>query len=157
MPRQRQRQTSRAKPKGSAVANSNEGTDNKVTKETIVATSVEREEEIDEDDAELESQDGEVNLDKLQTDFMFRGPVALRLLVEEHALNSKLGPAQFMRKIVADHVGYSLQRNPGRGGQTEEEKAAKLKEAQAKAKAERARIKALLDSERKAAGLTTGK
>jgi hypothetical protein len=103
------------------------------------------------DAEELEAQEGEVNLDTLQTDFAFRGPVALRLVVEEKAADAKLSVTQYLRKIVADSVGYALQANPGRATQSEDEKKAKLEEAKQKAKDERAKVRATIDALRKQA------
>lgn len=97
----------------------------------------------------------EVDLDKLQTDFMFRGPVNLRLLVESQAEDANLNPSQYLRKIVADAVGYRLQSNSARASMSEEEKARKQEELKAKAKAERARVKALLQQAR--GEVSTGK
>jgi hypothetical protein len=118
-------------------------------------TTVEETTTIDQD--ELEAAEGEIDLDKLQTDFAFRGPVNLRLAVEEHAANSKLGVSQFMRKIVAEKVGYALQSNSGRTPMSDEEKAKKAEEAKQKAKDERARVKATLDSLRAKDGVAAGK
>lgn len=108
------------------------------------------------DDEALES-DGEVDLDKLQTDFMFRGPVNLRLLVESQAEDANLNPSQFLRKIVADHVGYRLQSNTARSSMSDDEKARRKAELAEKAKAERARVKALLNQARAEADISTGK
>lgn len=108
------------------------------------------------DDEALEDA-SEVDLDKLQTDFMFRGPVNLRLLVEERAEDSGLNPSQFLRKLVADAVGYELQSNSARSSMSEDEKARRKAELAEKNRAERARIKALLNQKRAEADLSTGK
>lgn len=106
------------------------------------------------DDEALEDAN-EVDLDKLQTDFMFRGPVNLRLLVESQAEDAGLNPSQYLRKIVANAVGYKLQSNSARSSMSDEEKARRQEELKAKAKAERARVKALLQQAR--GEVSTGK
>ena len=103
--------------------------------------------EMDED--EVVGQEGEPDLDKLQTDFAFRGPVNLRLMVEEKADEAKLSVTQFLKKITADAVGYALQSNPGRAVMTEEERNAKIEAAKQAAKDERARVRAVMEAQRK--------
>jgi hypothetical protein len=121
----------------------------------MTTETVERDVEFDAD--ELEASDGTPDLDKLQTDFAFRGPVALRLLVEESASEAKLGVSQFIRKIVADKVGYSLQTNAGRTTLSDAEKKEREDKAKAAAKAERAKVAATLKAQREARESTSGK
>ena len=119
--------------------------------DTDVTQVVDMDEQIDDE----QLTDEEPDLDKLQTDFAFRGPVSLRLAVEENAKAASLGVSQYLRKVVADHIGYSLQANPGRATLSEEQKKQRAEEAKQKAKAERARIAALLKQQR--GEVSTGK
>lgn len=113
--------------------------------------------EVDEEELEAE---GEVDINKMQTDFAFRGPVALRIALEEAAHNHKMGVSQLLRKITADYVGYALQANAGRAKLSDAEKAQRAEAAKAAAKAERARVREAINAQLKARGLeetSTGK
>jgi len=97
---------------------------------------------------------GEVDLDKIQADFSFRAPIALRMICEEKAAAAKLPLTSYLRRLVAQAEGYALQgETSSRKALTEDEKKAKEDAAKAKAKAERELNKRLLEEHRKAKGL----
>src|ERR1044072_2163231 len=98
----------------------------------------------------------EPDLMKLQADFGFRGPVALRFAVEEAAASAKLLVAAWLKKVVADHVGFALPAEAATSrGLSDEEKKDREEAAKAKAKAERKATQELLKQNREAKGLTT--
>jgi hypothetical protein len=94
----------------------------------------------------------ELDLMKIPADFAFRGPIALRMVVEDKAREAKLPIAAYLKKIVADAVGFALPAEATTSrGLSEEEKKARDEAAKAKAKEERALTKRLLAESRKAA------
>jgi len=129
-----------------------------------VTDTVQSEDILDEDElaelAEAAGISGDVDVTKLQALVPgFRAPVAMLLSLEERAAEAKLKVPSYIKKIVADHIGYSLPAAASRGTMTEEEKKARQKEYQDKAKAERARVKQLLEASKaqRTDGTTSGK
>jgi hypothetical protein len=90
-----------------------------------------------------------VDLDKIQADFAFRAPIALRMLCEEKALEEKLPLTAFLRKVVAEAMGYTLQGTEnGQRKLSDEEKKARIEAQKAKDKAARELNKQLLKEAR---------
>ena len=91
------------------------------------------------------------DLNKLQADFAFRGPVAMRLMVETAASQAKLPVSTFLKQIVARAVKYNLPAEATTSrGMTEEQRKARDEELKAKAKEERKRTAELLKQHRDA-------
>jgi len=88
------------------------------------------------------------DLDKLMTDFAFRGPVSLRMAVETAAHEAKVPVSQFLVNTVASAVGVQVQPGKARTKMSDEQRKAREQELRDKAKAERARVQALLKQAR---------
>jgi len=99
----------------------------------------------------VETENGTVDLDAIQADFAFRAPIALRMLAEERAADAKLPLTAYLRKVVADALGYTLQGTEAKAKLSEEEKQAKIDAQKAKDKAARELNKKLLAEAREKA------
>lgn len=135
----------------------NTGTDEIEAEATSNGTA--NEVELDEDAETALINGEEVDLNKLMSWFpTFRAPVSMRLLLEEKAAESKLNVPQYIKNLVATAIGFELQPSSTRSGtMTAEQKNAKKEEYKAKAKAERARVKAILDAQREPETAAVGK
>lgn len=92
----------------------------------------------------------DVDLSKVQADFVFRAPIEMRMKAEEAAQAAKTSLSDWLRQVVATNLGYQLPATTSRGAVlTDEQKAQRLADQRAKDKAARELSKSLLAAHKK--------